>query len=149
MVGSPFQLFKDQSLIYGYKSKKSRLVLGECVPNTNYIWFELGKLPSGCLTGISLAISCRIQPQNGMMGIEIVENANRIIASSSVEALKINNHHPVSFEFDLVSIDTSINNYSLRVFLKNVDVPIKMYVFQNRIKKHSKPFVYFKWEELN
>lgn len=149
LVGPSFQLFKDQSLMNGYKTKKSRLVLSENIQNKDFYWFNLSGLSSGCLTGISLAISYTIRAQSGIMGIEVVENDKQIIASASVDASKINNYEPVSFEFDPVYIDTSNNYYALRVFVKDVDVPITMYILKNRIINNSKPFIFLNWEELN
>lgn len=143
-VSPAFSEIKSYTAKYFQKSSRARFVLGDdlgAMPYREYVIpFKINSLSQ-----VSLAISPLLPTVQGTVGIEIVSSAQRVVAQISLPLSDVRPDAPTDFIMPTPLADLG-ELWSLRVFVRNVEVPIAIYelvkysAFSRQI--HYIPFVF-------
>ncbi len=124
-ISPAFQQLKDDSFIFSKNLKGYRLQ-----PSTNLqrvLFFQYPfDLNRPNLKGILLAPILDLPLSTGSFGIEIVSPSNTIVTQVAIPADQIKEYEPTSFEFPTIQ-DTDWGRFWLRVFVREVDGPIRLF----------------------
>ena len=126
-VAPAFEQIKRYSEQNFLTNSNARLVLGEdlgTLPYREYkIPFQVDKL-----SVVSLAINPLVSKSHGIVGIEIVSSLKHVVAQVCLPLSDIDPIAPTNFIFAIPLQDLGESWY-LRVFAKDVDVPVALYEF--------------------
>lgn len=141
-VGESFSRLRDDSIIYGFKKPGYRLTLSDNLQNTPFLHYRISNL-NGKLLGVYLAIASEINKCNGTVGIEILDGKGTIIQNSSLKLSECDVNTPVYIPVQNIILNEG-EQYHLRVFGSNLEVPVKVYQFAKG--KKTTPFLAFNFE---
>lgn len=122
-----FQQLKDDTVIYldrleGFALRPS--VNLQAVPLLSY----RVDLKRAGLKGIQLAFLYDFPPESGEVGIELVSSSQQILTQKNVEAATVDDRKPVQFDF--TPLADSAEEIMVRVFARNVDLPVRVLELQ-------------------
>ncbi|WP_052062182.1 class I SAM-dependent methyltransferase [Pseudomonas soli] len=107
------------------RKRRSQLILGEdlrCAPYREYLM----PMTLDSMTAVTLAISPLLRPEQGLVGIEIVNAQQEVIAQSLLPLSSIDTNAPTTFV--LAQPLTNLQrNWMLRVFVREATVPVGLY----------------------
>jgi SAM-dependent methyltransferase len=124
-VAPAFMRLRDDSYLFTRNLRGYRLQVGGNLQDVPFASYPLDLRRPG-LRGILLAPTVDLPPSQGQLGIEIVTPQNEIILQVAAPAGEIDVSQPLQFEFAPMQ-GTSAGRYSLRVFARDVDVPIRLF----------------------
>jgi hypothetical protein len=119
-----FLQLKDDSFIFNKNLKGFRLLPSKNLQRIPFVYYSL-KLNRANLKGLLLAPIMDLPSRSGVLGIEIVSPANRVVAHSVVPASQINEGLPTRFDFSPIQ-DSDHGRFWLRVFVHDVDFPVRV-----------------------
>ena len=142
-VSSPFLILKDYTDRHFPRPFRAKLVLGcdlRAIPYREYIVpFAVESLST-----VSLAINPLLPVSHGTVGVEVVSNFYQVLSQTTLPVSEIRQDLPSVFHF-VTPITNLGSKWRLRVFVKNVDVPISIYEIEKclnfRAKAEFLPFV--------
>jgi SAM-dependent methyltransferase len=124
-VSPAFSEIKSYTAQHFQKSSRARFVLGDDLSSIPYREYAIPfKMHS--LNKVSLAIRPLLPTSQGTVGIEIVSSAQRVVAHLSLPLSDIRPDAPTDFIMPTHPVDLG-EPWSLRVFVRNVDVPVAIY----------------------
>ncbi len=140
----------DDSLIFLQSLKGFTLKISQNLNLVPHLSYDL-YLPLQKLSGIYLAAILDISATMGVLRIEISTHDNQIVAQSEIQTSLIERGNPTLFSFSPFTPKSS-SMYSLRIYARNVDIPIRIYEWQksnllNFGHIQTKPFMGYQFEE--
>jgi SAM-dependent methyltransferase len=145
-VSPVFNEIKSYSAQHFRRSSRARFVLSDDLGNIPYREYAIPfKLDS--LSKVSLAIRPLLSSSQGIVGVEVISSAQRVVAQVSLPLSGIHPDGPTDFIMPTPLVDLG-EAWSLRVFVKNVEVPVAVYellkysTFNRRID--YMPFVFLR-----
>lgn len=143
------QKLVDDSFIFLPSLKGYRLKTSQNLNLVSHLSYKV-HLPKRKITGIYLAAILDISSARGTLHIEISAHNNQIIAHSEIQTNTIERDHPTRFSF-LPFTPESPGIYTLRVFTRNVDIPIRLFEWQKNNfleirRPQSEPFISYIFE---
>jgi len=143
-VSPAFYEIKSYSAQHFRGSSRARFVLGDDLGAMPYREYTIPFKMNG-LTKVSLAIRPLLPTSQGSVGIEIISSDQRVVAQALLPLSDIHPDAPTDFNMPTPLIDL-LAPWSLRVFVRNVDVPVAVYelvkysIFSRRID--YMPFIF-------
>ena len=140
----------DDSLIFLQSLKGFKLKISQNLNLVPHLSYDL-YLPLQKLSGIYLAAILDISATMGVLRIEISTHDNQIVAQSEIQTSLIERGNPTLFSFSPFT-PMSSSMYSLRIYARDVDIPIRIYEWQksnllNFGHIQTKPFMGYQFEE--
>jgi hypothetical protein len=124
-VAPAFMRLRDDSYLFTRNLRGYRLQVGGNLQDVPFASYPLDLRRPG-LRGILLAPTVDLPPSQGQLGIEIVTPQNEIILQVAAPASEIDVSQPLQFDFAPIQ-GTIAGRYWLRVFVRDVDVPIRLF----------------------
>lgn len=124
-VSPAFSEIKSYTAQNFQKSSRARFVLGDDLSSMPYREYAI-PFKMDTLNKVSLAIRPLLPTSQGTVGIEIVSSVQRVVANVSLPLSDVRPDAPTDFIIPPPPVDLG-EPWSLRVFVRNVDVPVAIY----------------------
>jgi hypothetical protein len=122
-----FQKFLDDSSLFqdvkGFALQPSR-----SLHNIEHIDYKIEFKQPG-LSMVSIAPVLDIPLRQGVLGIELLSPENQVVRKITISVSQLRKDEPATFTFDPIP-DTQQGKWKLRVFVRNVEEPIRLFEWQ-------------------